>query len=191
MLDLESLRGVLELIDRHLEGEVRLCLIGSGATILLGQPDRGTEDLDAWARASRFGEAELRRAVEKAGLGFDPRGEFPQAPYLQVIHPGIVQVPGYDPAKGEWFGKEETVAWQGERLTVTTPPPEALIASKLVRGEDRDFEDCLWLMAAKDVGAASILAAVRRLPGEARAKARDHLDILHIMNGNESKGPKR
>lgn len=191
MMDLEELRGVLERIDANLREEMRLCLIGSGANILLGQPDRGTDDLDAWARASRFRESELRQAVEGAGLAFDPHDEFPQAPYLQVVHPGIVQVPGYDPAKGEWFGKEETVAWQGERLTVTTPPPEALIASKLVRGDDRDFEDCLWLMAAKEVDAAGILAAVRRLPGEARDKARDHLDILNIMKGNEPKGQRR
>jgi len=53
----------------RLHPESRLCLIGSGATILLGQPARGTEALDVWARASRFREEALRRPVRSAGDG--------------------------------------------------------------------------------------------------------------------------
>ena len=183
MLDLESLRGVLERIDRNLKEDASVCLIGSAATILLGQPGRGTEDLDAWAHASRFREDALRSAVQAAGLAFDPKEEFPEGLYLQVVHPGIVQVPGYDPVEHRWFGQEVVVAWQGERLTVTVPPPEAIVASKLVRGDERDLEDCLWLMAARDVDAEAVLRAVRQMPRRAREDAESNLEILSLMKG--------
>lgn len=183
MLDLSSLTGVLERMDQNLDEDASLCLIGSAATILLGQPGRGTEDLDAWARASRFREEALRSAVEAAGLAFDPKEEFPGEPYLQVVHPGIVQVPGYDPVEHRWFGQEEEVVWQGEHLTVTVPPPEAIMASKLVRGDDRDLEDCLWLMAAREIDAEAVLRAVRQMPRRAREDAEGNLEILSLMKG--------
>jgi hypothetical protein len=183
MLDRDGVLRVLARIDTNLDDEVRLCLIGSGATILLGQPARGTEDLDVWARASRFREEALRRAVRSAGLDYDPSGEFPNTPYFQVVHPGIVQVPGYDSATGRWMGQDEEVVWRGERLVVTVPPPEVIVASKLVRGDDRDLEDCLWLMAAKGVDAVAVARAVRGLPRPARDKAEDNLDILNLLNG--------
>jgi|GEM_PF-359211 hypothetical protein len=183
MLDRDGVLRVLERIDANLDDDVRLCLIGSGATILLGQPARGTEDLDVWARASRFREEALRRAVRSAGLDYDPRGEFPNTPYFRVVHPGIVQVPGYDPATGRWMGQDEEVVWRGERLVVTVPPPEVIVASKLVRGDDRDLEDCLWLMAARGVDAVAVARAVRGLPRPARDKAKANLDILNLLKG--------
>ncbi len=183
MMKLEGVRDVLERMDRNLEEDASVCLIGSAATILLGQPGRGTDDLDAWARASRFREEALRSAVEAAGLAFDPKEEFPEEPYLQVVHPGIVQVPGYDPAERKWFGQAEEVVWKGERLTVTVPPPEAIVASKLVRGDDRDLEDCLWLMAARQVDAEAVMRAVRQMPRQAREDAEGNLELLSMMKG--------
>jgi hypothetical protein len=100
---------------------------------------------------------------------------------LQIVHPGIVQVPGWDMDKREWLGEPEREVWQGLRLTVTVPPPRILVASKLVRGDDRDLEDCLWLMSAHGVDALAVLAAVKVLPRDPRRRAVDNLDILGMM----------
>ena len=180
-LDGKELSSLLRRIDANLASPATICLIGSGATILLGQPTRQTDDIDVWARASRATLEDLRRAVEASGLGFDPLEAFPTLPYLQVVHPGIVQVPGWNAEKREWLGEPEREVWTGERLTVTVPPPRVIAASKLVRGDDRDLEDCLWLMAAHGVGAQDIMAAIRGLPRDARAKAMDNLDILKML----------
>lgn len=87
---------------------------------------------------------------------FDPRGDEPDIPYLQIIYPGIVQVPGWDAA----------------RRTVTFPPARVITASKFVRGDGRDLEDCLWLMAAHDLDARAILDATQAMPKSARDAVR-------------------
>jgi len=183
-LDDRGIRDVLERIDRHLQEPVSLCLIGGGATILLGQPNRGTEDLDAWARASRFREKALRDAVEAAGLAYNPRGEIVGAPYVQIVHPGIAQAPGYEPATGTWMGEAETVVWRGAFLTVSVPPPAVLVASKLVRCSPRDVEDCVWLMTAHALDAEAVSRAVRALPAAARGVAEDNLAMLRYLSGD-------
>ncbi len=55
------------------------------------------------------------------------------------------------------------------------------MASKMVRGDDRDFEDAIWLLAAHDIDAKLVSDAVKALPMPARAKARDNLEILNIF----------
>jgi hypothetical protein len=180
-LDGKALPTLLSKIDANLQSHGTICLIGSRATILLGQPARQTDDLVVWARASRVTLDDFRRAVEASGLGFDPKDKFPALPYIQVVHPGIVQVPGWDAGKREWFGEPEREVWSGEKLTVTVPPPRSIAASKLIRGDDRDLEDCLWLMAAHGIGAQDIMAAIKGLPREPREKAKVNLDILSLM----------
>ena len=180
-LDGKALPNLLRRIDANLESTGTICLIGSGATILLGQPARQTDDVDVWGRASRVALDDLRRAVEASGLGFDPKDAFPALPYIQVIHPGIVQVPGWDAGTREWFGEPEREVWSGERLSVTVPPPRVIAASKLVRGDDRDLEDCLWLMAAHGIGAQDIAAAIKGLPRDPRARATDNLGLLSML----------
>lgn len=180
-LDRKELELLLIKIDTNLSVPGTICLIGSGATILLGQAARQTEDIDVWARASRVALDKLKVAVEAAGLGFDPKEELPKLPYLQIVHPGIVQVPGWNAVKREWMGEPEREIWKGERLTVTVPPPQVIVASKLVRGDDRDFEDCLWLMAAHGVAARDVIKAIRTLPPDPREKATDNLEILGML----------
>jgi hypothetical protein len=51
----------------------------------------------------------------------------------------------------------------------------------MVRGDDRDFEDAIWLLAAHDIDAKLVSDAVKALPMPARAKARDNLEILNIF----------
>lgn len=182
MITRQELRLIVERIDGGLGEEQTICLIGSAATILMGQQNRNTEDIDVWQRASRFQDRILRKAVEDAGLLFDPKDDEPGLPYIQVIHPGIVQVPGYNPETGLWLGdrKAETV-WQGEMLTVTIPPAEAIIASKMIRFEDRDITDSIWLMAARAVDAKAVIRAIRQLPPEKREDAEANFDILKYM----------
>ena len=181
-VDRKELKALLSKIDANLSSPGTICLIGSGATILLGQVSRQTDEIDVWTRASRVAMDDLRQVSETAGLGFDPKEEFPPLPYVQIVHPGIVQVPGWDADKREWMGEPEREVWKGERLTVTVPPPSVLVASKLVRGDDRDFEDCLWLMAAHGLDAPAVLEAVKALPRHPRRKATDNLEILGIMH---------
>lgn len=180
-LDRKELEILLARIDANLAVLGTICLIGSGATILLGQTTRQTDDIDVWAYASRFALDKLKLAVEAAGLGFDPKEELPNIPYLQIVHPGIVHVPGWNAVKREWLGEPEREVWKGQRLTVTVPPPQILVASKLVRGDDRDLEDCLWLMAAHGVAARDVMKAIRALPPEPRNTATDNLAILGML----------
>ncbi len=180
-LDFHALHELLQAINGQLLEAGRLCLIGSSATILLGQDARQTENLDVWVQASAIREAALKRACEAAGLSFDPKDAFPSVPYLQLVHPGLVQVPGWNAEKREWFGESERVVWQGEHLTVTVPPPTALLASKLVRGEPQDLEDCLWLMAAHAVEAEAIRTAIRALPKLAGRQAAENMEFLTLL----------
>jgi hypothetical protein len=71
--------------------------------------------------------------------------------------------------------------WQGRKLAVTCPPAEAIIASKLVRGDDYDMADCLWLMASRRVSARMVEIAIQNLPKQARELAADNMDILSIL----------
>ena len=179
-IDGTELKALLEKIDAGLDVGQVICLIGSGATILLGQPARGTDDLEIWAEASTITMPLLRAAIQAAGLDFDPKDEFPSLPYVQIIHPGIVQVPGFDPVRRRWFKRPEQIVWQGLRLRVTCPPGAALIASKLMRGSDRDFEDCLWIIAAQSVSAAAIVKAIKTLSPQPRAEADANFALLHL-----------
>jgi len=173
-LDADELKTLLAKIDARLRRPGTICLIGSAATILLGQVSRQTDDIDVWADASQIGLDELRLAAEAAGLASDPKDEFPDLPYIQIVHPGLVQVPGWNAAQHAWFGEPEREVWKGRKLTVTVPSPRAIIASNLVRGDDRDLEDCLWLIVAHGVEAREIVQAVSQPRGIARRKAKDN-----------------
>ena len=179
-IDEKELKALLERIDGGLDTEKTICLIGSGATMLLGQPARGTGGIDIWAEASKITAPAFRVAIEGAGLQYDPKAEFPSLPYVQIIHPGIVQVPGFDPLRRRWFKRPEQIVWRGGKLTVTCPPGEALIASKLMRGSDRDLEDCLWIIASQRLSAAAIIKAIKMLPPQARAEADANFEILNL-----------
>lgn len=176
-----ELKSLLERIDANLTSEQTICLIGSGATILLGQPSRATEDLDVWLNASKIDVPMLKHATEAAGLSFDPKYDFPTLPYVQIVHPGIVQVPGWSAATNTWFGKPSRPLWSGRYLQVTCPPAEVIVASKLVRGNDRDLEDCLWLMTAHGLDAKAVLAAIKKLPEPHKEAASGNLDLLKYL----------
>jgi hypothetical protein len=172
----------LQEIDSYLEEDQQICVIGSTATILMGQPNRNTEDVDVWSPASRIKARLLKAAVEKAGLLYDPQEDEPDKPYVQVVHPGIVQVPSFNPETGKWLDeKSSQIVWQGKHLTVSVPPMEAIVASKLIRFEARDAQDCIWILASKSTDATAIHRAIKKLPYERREDAEANFDMLQYM----------
>jgi hypothetical protein len=177
----KELKTLLERIDAALDAPQTICLIGSGATILLGQPQRATDEVDVWAAASEIVIPSFRQALEGTGFAFDPKSEFSSLPYVQIIHPGLVQVPGFDVRKRTWFGRPEYPLWRGKRLTVTCPPGESLIASKLMRGSATDLEDCLWIVASQKISAAALSRAIKKLPPQARETAQENIVVLDFI----------
>ena len=78
-LDASMLKTLLSNIDATLTSPGTISVIGSAATILLGQSVRQTDDIDVWADASQIRFDALQAASEAAGVTYDPTGEFPRA----------------------------------------------------------------------------------------------------------------
>jgi len=174
-LDRESWINLLEKIAEALPREgypVRLCLIGSAACLLEAMPGRSSRDLDVWQPGSDFDRLELKRAVEAAGLLFDPRDSLePDRPYVQLITPSPSQTGNFTPVLWARMG----------RLHVYLPPWPNLIASKLARGDARDVEDVLFLAVKYGVTAAAVRACAETLPEPARQQALENLIYLEIL----------
>ena len=167
--------AVLENISEALPAAgppVRLCLVGSAACLLEAMPGRASRDLDVWQPSSDFDRLELRRAVEAAGLLFDPRGGLdPEKPYVQIITPGPTQTGEFTPVLWARMG----------RLHVYLPPWPNLIASKLARGDERDVEDVLFLAGRHRVSAESVKACADVMPEPARQQVLKNLVYLRIL----------
>jgi hypothetical protein len=151
---------------------VRLCLIGSAACLLEAMPNRASRDLDVWQPGSDFDRQELKRAVELAGLLFDPKGELnSELPYVQIVTPGPSQTGSFTPVLWARMG----------RLHVYFPPWPNLIASKLARGDERDVEDVLFLAGRYRVTAESVAACAEVMPEPARQQVLENLLYLRIL----------
>ena len=85
----------LTLVDQSLQRQgatAKLTLVGSAAGIFAGQPGRTSIDLDVWKPKSRYQFQALKKAVEDAGLLFDPKSTLePDTPYIQLVEPGIAE----------------------------------------------------------------------------------------------------
>lgn len=151
---------------------VEICLIGSAACILGGMAGRSSVDLDVWKPSSRYDTLELKKAVENAGLVFNPVSEIePDRSYIQIVEPGIVQVGTFDPVLIERMG----------RLRITRPPIENIIASKLPRCSDKDLEDIAYLRKKYAIAVESVESVVREFTGSAAENAKENLIYLHIL----------
>jgi hypothetical protein len=151
---------------------VSLCLIGSAACLLEAMPGRSSRDLDVWQPASDFDRLELKRAVESAGLLFDPRDQLDSdRPYVQIITPGPSQTADFTPVLWARMG----------RLHVYLPPWPNLIASKLARGDERDVEDVLFLASRHRVSADAVRACAEAMPEPAREQVLENLVYLQIL----------
>jgi hypothetical protein len=162
-IDRERLVTILEALGQKLAKPATICLIGSSPGIVSGQPERQSADLDIWRQSSAYDETEFRRACRELGILFDPKGELdPDAIYVQIVRPGIVDLPAS-------FDVE--VLGQYGKLIVVMPAPELLSAAKLVRGEPRDIEDVAWWVKERALSTEDIRAAIATLPNASQREA--------------------
>jgi hypothetical protein len=152
---------------------VKVCLIGAAPCILEAMPGRASHDLDVWMPESDFDRLELKQAAESAGLLFDPRGPLePDKPYLQLIIPGPTQVGDFTPVLWSRLG----------RLHIYRPPWPHLIASKLVRGDERDVDDILFMAGKQKVSQTEVAACADGMPSPAREQLLENLIYLSILD---------
>ena len=155
---------------RAMNVEARLEIIGAWPVIEAGMPGRTSLDLDVWAPGSKVDRSALRAACATAGLDFDPIDET-QRPYLQLIRPGIVELPEHLP--------QEAGTWGG--LTITVPPPAALAAAKLIRAEGKDIADIIFLCSKHGIGREAVARYVEKIADHAkRETARENLVYLSV-----------
>lgn len=180
--DWASLKAKLEILGQHVKRPSRLVLVGGLVGMSYGQPKRTTADIDVWSPRSNFDFEGLRWACHLADVAFDPKT--PDAEehgvFLQLVRPtDVVDF-------GRWDQKKERLIGQFGALSVTHPPAENLIASKLVRGEIKDIDDVVYLISKLDVPRASIEKAIGTLPYGIADTARENsvfLDVLMPGNG--------
>ena len=151
--------------------KVEIEVIGSWPVIEAGMPGRTSEDLDVWLPNSTFDRGLFREACLNAGLAFDPSDEVDQ-PYIQIVRPGITQVPKHKPERSAVFGG----------LILVTPPPAALIASKLVRASEKDLSDVMFLKHKFGVSTNAIASFTKAISDEiARATAEENVVYLEFL----------
>lgn len=169
-----TLENILAAIGDGLPEPMTICVVGSAAAILLGQPERQTPDIDIWGPESDFDVGALRRACEQAGLLYDPKGEIdPNAIYLQILRPGITMFP-------EHFAVERIGRFG--KLGVVMPPPAMIVATKLARGLDSDLEDAAWWVRERNLSIETLQAAIDHVPQpENREAARENLIIIQLV----------
>ncbi len=172
----------LEKMDSNADSAQTICVIGAAAILLLGHNARQTVDIDVWRAASTFIDPELKAITIAAGIGFDPRNDRPSGAYLQIIDPGIVNLPAM---QGDVWpgGHQSRVLWQGQHLKVVCPPPAILAASKLIRASDVDLEDVIYLMAQQRLSRQQIADAAQSFEGMDRQTITENLTILDVMRG--------
>lgn len=168
---LEELLGVL---GKDLAEPTTICVVGSAAAILHGQPERQTPDIDIWGPESDFDIGALRRACERAGMLYDPRGEIdPDAIYLQILRPGITMFP-------EHFAVERIGRFG--KLTVVMPAPALIVATKLARGLDSDIEDAAWWVRERNLSREAVEAAIESIPQpENQEAARENMIVIQLL----------
>ena len=180
IIDAEYINALFARLGEMLRKPAALCLIGSTPGIASGQPGRQTADIDLWHAKSDYDSGELARACTEAGLLYDPRGELDQdAAYMQVVRPGVVRLPGD-------FALE--ILGRFGNLTIGMPPPEILIAAKLVRGSDRDVEDAIWWVRERGLRHVDLTDAIRALPRASdREAASENLTLIELVIGDAKK----
>lgn len=151
---------------------VQLCLIGSAACIFAGMELRVSEDLDIWQPSSDYDLAELKNAAQTAGLSINPTGILePDQPYLQIVEPGIVQIGKFKPVHMFRMG----------RLSVSRPPIENIIASKLTRADAKDLEDIQFLHKHYQPDIPAVKKIISSFPNPKRKAASENLVYLEIF----------
>lgn len=177
-IDRARLVRIFDELGQKLVEPALICVIGSTPGIILGQPGRQSQDIDVWRPYSRYDETQFRRACQELGLLYDPRRELdPDAIYIQIVRPGLVNLP-----------KDFKVEILGEygALKVAMPEPALLSATKLVRGDPRDVEDVTWWIKERALGLAEIRAAVDMLPDSSQREiAGENMVLVELVTASE------
>lgn len=173
-MDALKLRQVFEKLDQALEHPTELLIRGGAAALAHGLEQRVTIDIDVLP-ASRFIEADLRRACAAAGIGFNPSDkDFAERDYLEVVPEETLILPRPDPERGS------NTVFRGLRLTVRTPPAADLVIGKLKRLDPEDLADVTFLIRHFRLTEADLKDSFDRLP--ARFKADPVVqDNLHFV----------
>lgn len=181
-IDRDRLLSVFDGLGQKLAKPTTICVIGSSPGIASGQPDRQSLDIDVWRPRSTYDETEFRRACQEMGLLFDPTGDLdPDAIYVQVVRPGIINLPS--------DFKMEVLGQYGN-LTVCMPEPALLSALKLVRGDPRDIEDVAWWVKQRALDLDAVRSAATSLPDlPQREAAGENLVLVELIvaSGRKSK----
>jgi hypothetical protein len=176
-IDRDRLARIFDELGRRLTAPATICIIGSSPGIILGQPDRQSQDIDVWRPNSQYDETQFRRACEELGLLYDPREELdPEAIYIQIVRPGLVRLPQ--------DLKVEVVGQYGA-LTIAMPEPALLAAAKLVRGDARDISDVAWWMKERALSLDAIRAAISHLPESSQRESAGENILLVELFGAE------
>ena len=146
----------LERLDARLKSPTRLCIYGSAAFMLLGEPERTSLDIDVAGPYSQADFGQFSRAAAAAGLPVNPPADT-GADHFEWVGPLRLCLPKPTPGS-------ELPLWQGRRLAVVTVPPAALVASKLIRYDAADQGDIQYLLTQHPVAFSAIRAAAGQLP---------------------------
>lgn len=171
----EKLEELFVKLADKLHRSARLCIFGSAPGIILGQPNRNTEDIDMWRPSSTYDASDLKRVMSELDVLWNPMhppkgsGQI----YLQVVQPGIVNFPR---------DLDTAPVYQRGKLTIAMPTPVVLTASKLVRAEQKDINDIRWWMQEKSITLRQLEErGVNRLANaEQRERARANLTLVKV-----------
>jgi hypothetical protein len=173
-MDKSELVLYLEKIDGALNSDATLCVLGGAALILLDEPDRTSLDVDVAAPYSDADFGDLEHAALAAGLPVNP-SEHTASEHIEWIAALRLCLPQPD-------SETDMVLWQGSKLTLKTVSLPGLIASKLVRYDEIDQADILYLCSSGRIEYSAVEAAVQTLPPSFRNDpvVLDNLENLKI-----------
>lgn len=173
-MDKKQLMNYLELIDDALNDDAVLYVYGSGAFILLDEPERTSLDIDIAGPYCRINERAFRAAAAIAKLPVNPEFDT-SADHIEWISALRLCLPRPVP-------DSDIVLWRGQRLTVMTVAFPALIASKLARYDAMDRTDVQYLLTQHPVAFETVTAAVRSLPPPFNRDAVVLDNLAHLKN---------
>ncbi len=173
-MDAVTLRQIFEKLDQSLEHPTELLIRGGAAVLAHGFEQRVTLDIDVLP-ASRFIEADLRRACATAELGYNPSNkDLAEQDYIEVVPEETLILPFPDPDRGY------NTVFRGQRLTVKTPPAADLVIGKLKRLDADDLSDIAFLIDRFRLTEADLTESFERLPARFRTDpvVQDNLRFL-------------
>ncbi|MFC3694629.1 DUF6036 family nucleotidyltransferase [Chenggangzhangella methanolivorans] len=179
-IEASTVEDLFAKIGSALQTPTTLCVIGSTPGIATGQKERQTPDIDVWFAGSSFDAAELSKVCRDIGVLYDPKGEIdPDKIYIQIIRPGIVQLPN--------DFETETIGRYGQ-LIVIMPTPDLLAAAKLVRSSPADVQDVVWWVKQRGIDLSDIELAIKKLPRPSdREAASENLVFVELTTSREHK----